>query len=146
MLIERDYLSNVAGELLSFLYKKIINSLTDLDKIMNQQFALYDNRFIHVEMSPSNSETYARTVSYIVNDEVGIPLEFKINEDLGYSQIIVKGDFVITGYGPFAQDAFLNTIQNKVLESAEFSSIIEELELLRDGVDDYEIPEKPELN
>ena len=57
-------------------------------------------------------------------------MELKINAFLGYTQIIVKGDFQLRKYEPFAHDPIGRIAQAKKIETAEIKEIKSELENL----------------
>jgi len=131
MSIKKDYLGKIAENVLKLLDDEKIISFPDLDRIMNQKFSIDENtkEQILIELRPSNSYTTARVISYIVLGR-GIPLEIRVNEELKYSRIIVKGDFNLPDYIPFAQDIFGNTAQDKQLGSIDISQIKSELKKL----------------
>jgi len=130
MSITKEYLGRVAESVLRILGNEKITSFPDLDRIMNQKFSIDKKTdYISVELRPSNLGTTVRTISYIAPGH-GIPLEVRVNEELKYSRIIVKGDFNLPDYIPFAQDIFGNTAQDKQLGSIDISQIKSELKKL----------------
>ncbi|MEM2089538.1 MAG: hypothetical protein QXL88_00375 [Candidatus Pacearchaeota archaeon] len=66
---------------------------------------------------------------------MGVPLEIKINEELGYSQIILKADSILPEYTRFptplvVRDKFGNVRQYKLLLSIDIAQIKLEIEKL----------------
>ena len=84
---------------------------------------------ISVELRPSNRGTEAYTVTY-AKEGVGIPLEVKLNESLGYTMVIVKGGFILPSYEPFAYDDFGNIAQAKEIRTVNIPQVRAELEEL----------------
>lgn len=83
---------------------------------------------IKVEERPSNLDT--TTLTYSIIGKEGIPLEVKINEDLGYSKIFFKCSQDLDGYSNFAEDNFGNYPQEKEIDSVDRDLIESELENL----------------
>ena len=77
----------------------------------------------------SRKTTQAHTISYIVRDS-GIPMELRVNYEIGYSTITVKLEEELAGYSLFAQDPSENMIQNKKREGTNLDLIREDLERL----------------
>lgn len=129
--ITKEYLGRIAENVLKFLDRKKVNSLSDLDRLMDQPFSIDENtkERILVELRPSNLYTKAYVISYTVPGR-GIPLEIRVNKKLKYSRVIVKGDFNLPDYEPFAKDLFGNIAQNKQLGSIDISQIKSELKKL----------------
>ena len=126
-LISRGQLGTYAHSLLDFLEEKNITQIERLEQMMDAEYAVGENdEYIHLHQRPSNGGTFTYTISYMVS-EVGIPIEVKLNSQLGYSQVIVKGDFTLREYEIFARDAFGNKIQNKRVGSTDLSEIREEI-------------------
>jgi uncharacterized protein YueI len=131
MSIKKEYLGRIAENVLKTLDNENVTTSSDLDRIMNQTFLIGENtkEKISVELRPSNLNTTTRVISYIT-PERGIPLEIRVNEELKYSQIILKGNFNLSGYEAFHQDIFGNIAQNKKLDSTNISQIKSELKKL----------------
>lgn len=132
--VNRQHLEKLANELLSFLDTKKIESIKDLERVMKEKslpaFGDYNAEgMVIISLRPSNEGTKAHTVSYFV-EGLGFPIEFKINTKLGYSKMIIKGDFNLQGYSDFAQDRFGNIVQEKQLNSIDFSQVRVEIEKL----------------
>lgn len=126
MKITKDYTKRVTRNLLDFFNKENVTTTSDLERLTNHKFRLDDKEAISVESRPSNSGTKARTISYIAVGS-GIPLEIKINEELGYSALIINGDFTAPEYMPFSIDVFGNIVGYKKLNSTDISQVKLEL-------------------
>lgn len=130
MIITREHLGTIAKSVLEFLDEKI-HSLPDLKRVQGQTFLIDENtkECISIDLRPSTFGTTAYAISYILPG-MGIPLEVRINEERGYSTIIVKGDFNIPGYEQFGKDSFGNIAQNKRLDLIYLPKIRSDLEEL----------------
>jgi len=128
MSINKEYLGRITKNVLKILDNEKITSLSDLDRLMNQTFLVDENtkEQVLVESRPSNLGTTTRVITYAAQGR-GIPLEVRVNEELKYSKIIVKGDFNLPEYRPFYQDIFDNTAQDKELNFTDISKIKAEL-------------------
>jgi len=128
MSINKEYLGRITKNVLKILDNEKITSLSDLDRLMNQTFLVDENtkEQVLVESRPSNLGTTARVITYAAQGR-GISLEVRVNEELKYSKIIVKGDFNLPEYRPFYQDIFDNTAQDKELNFTDISKIKAEL-------------------
>ena len=130
MSVKKEYLGKIAENVLRVFDSEKIESLSDLDRIMNKRFPIESvKEQILIELRPSSLGTTVRTVAYMIEGG-GMPLEIKINEELGYSKMMVKGTFVLPDYRPVANDIFGNTFQNKKLDSIDISQIRYELKKL----------------
>jgi hypothetical protein len=131
MSISKEYIGKISENVLKLLDKEKVASSSDLDRLMNQTFPVGEKtkEQILVESRPSRSGTMAKVISYTVPG-CGIPLEVRLNEEQRYSVLIVKGNFNLKGYEPFAQDVFGNIAQDKRLGSTDISQIKSELKKL----------------
>lgn len=131
MEIYSDELREFSRTLLSLLDREGIISTEDLVKKPLATFFLNTDIRDYVEffIRPSNLGTTAHTVSYIRMGR-GIPIELRVNKELGYSQIIVKAHELVEGYTIFSLDVYGNFAQNKLIPSIDFSLVIWELEKL----------------
>lgn len=132
--ISKFYLNQAKERILSFLDEREINSASDLDELEGEKFKMNSqgSEMISVEKRPSNFSTESITVNYI-DLERGIPLEVLINEDLGYSRVITKGRFFLSGYTGFSissRDSFGNRRQENKIPYTGILKIREELENL----------------
>lgn len=123
----------LSGIVLRTLDEQKILSLKDLKKNLGQKFSIkeFPEDRIEILERPSNHRTKAITLSYI-REGGGVIIDTVSNEVLKYSEIIVKGQFSINGYSPFARDIFGNIIMNKHILSEDFSKIRKELQSLTD--------------
>ncbi len=116
-----------AQHLLDVLGQEGIETVADLDACVGRAFAQRDGQdHIKFEVRPSNGGTCAYVVSYIAPGS-GIPLEVRLNAALGYTTIILKGDFLLPSYKPFISDPFGNLIQDQTLMTTDFSCVKAEL-------------------
>ena len=129
MQLTREDLREIAHRFLSVLDREEITSLDSLGKKTGQRFPVNEGDFIELQMRPSNGGREAYTASY-VSTGTGIPIEFRINPDLGYSVIIIKFQGLLESYSSFASDGAGNTAQDKKISSAEMSDVRKELEEL----------------
>lgn len=129
--LSREDLRDIAKRFLEVIDKEKICSLEDLNKKNGQVFPrrLFPRDFIKIELRPSKQGAHANTISYIIPG-IGIPIEARINPSLNYSVMIAKTDSEIPGYIKLTEDNFGNIIQDKFLNSTDFSSIRKELEVL----------------
>ncbi|UZE94062.1 MAG: hypothetical protein IB618_00605 [Candidatus Pacearchaeota archaeon] len=132
MIITEPYFKKIIRNFLTFLEKENISYVADLEQRLDKKFSIDKNpgEYIAIEMRPSNFDTKAYTISYIIPNK-GIPIEIKINKALGYSQIIIKRDRVLPSYSLFHIDIFGNMAQNKELKITKISEIKEELKRLK---------------
>jgi len=130
--VTKKEISKIAKVVLKFLGDQKIESAQDLDKMLSKTFDFKSPEGqISVIKRPSNFGTEAYKVSYTTS--AGIPLEIVMNNEIGYSQVICKGDFILLGYEAFMGDAFGNVAQAKRLDSAAISEIKSELETLAES-------------
>jgi hypothetical protein len=87
----------------------------------------FPETYIEVTKRPSVAGTSALTYSLIVEDYLGIPIEVKINLELGYSDIYVKAENILPDYYPFFIDPFGNYMQVKTLSTIDKNKIKEKL-------------------
>ena len=136
-LISEECVAGCARAILTFLEENQIGVPSDLIPLHcrirppEEGMAATDaNRGIEVFLAPSNGGTNAHDISF--NDPPrGVPLAVKINPVLGYTKIMVKGNFEMgDGYIPFAQDPFGNVVYNKRIPATDIPTIISELERL----------------
>jgi hypothetical protein len=132
--IEIKDLQAIASSLLGILDQGGIKQVSDLHGKLDVPIPLpaEERDFVLITLRPSQQGTKAYTVSYIKPNESGVPLEFKINQTFGYSQVIAKAQRLLAGYAPFEADPYENIIQAKKLRSAELSDVRTEIEALRD--------------
>lgn len=95
--------------------------LVNIPFIMNEQCD-----HILIDMIPSNLATFAYTLGYIM-PEIETPLEITINEQYGYSKLLVKAGVALPEYKLFGQDKFGNIWQERVIGTAEMPQIQSEL-------------------
>jgi len=129
MLIEQRDLKDIASGFLKGLNENCLDDLLSLDKLMDTEFKLERDKFIQISLRPSNRGTMAHTVSYVMPG-TGAPIEFKINRNLEYSQILLKCQHPVGHYQIFAQDPFGNLVQANILQSYDVKSCKKELESL----------------
>ena len=135
MRISKKKFRQIAENLLHFINKEQITRLEDLEAKLGKRYEIDKRRkgrkeFVEVSLRPSNLGTKAYTLSYIVEGS-GIIIETRLNNILGYSQIIIKLGEVAPSYAPFSVDPYKNIAQNKVLESTNLEKVLKELEVLR---------------
>ncbi len=129
MKIDAQEIKQMAKKFLSVLDREGIQTNEDLEEKLGKNFTLENSQdFISIVSRPSNCETIAYTISY-TRPGTGIPIELEINEQLNYSQIILKAQEKLEGYSHFHSDQFNNLVQNKVIGSSNFS-------LVREGLSD----------
>jgi len=127
--ITKEEVSKIAKIVLKFLDDNKVKSAYDLGDLLAMTFDFADPEGqISIITTPSNYDTEAYKVSYTTKE--GIPLEIVMNSDLGYSQVICKGKFMLPGYEPFAADALGNVVQAKKLNSVGIWQVKAELEEL----------------
>lgn len=124
-------LNTKAARMRQFLEEQRINEVKDLGRLLKKSFDIdgVTKEKISVEMRPSESGTAAYTIRY-TEEKIGMPLEVKINKDLDYSKIIVKGTFRLDGYAAWARDPRGNVAQAKTLDSSTISAVNSELKSL----------------
>ena len=128
--LTREYLRKIAKKTLELFDEMEISSYTDIDRVLNHESPIDENTGEHItfQLRPSNFGTQAYTISYITPGQ-GIPLEIKINKEIGYSKVIVKGEFVLSDYRPFAIDG-MHVAREKNFDSTEISILSSELKRL----------------
>jgi|SRR3989344_1795984 len=132
MKISLEELSKIAENFLNLMKKEGIEKTDDLEKRIGTTIKLEKSQdFIVITTRPSNYGTLAHTISYHRPD-LGIPLELKINNQLGYSQIFIKLEKKLRNYNTFSLDRYNNFMQNKLIKPLHFLEIIEELEKICD--------------
>lgn len=132
--VTREYLSKAAGGMLNFLKGQKIESVKDLNNLIEKEFPINkeNNEMIMTALRPSELGTKAYTISYIAkgdekNYNKGVVLDLKINTEMGYSMIILKNQSQLAGYSLFALDPFGNIIQTKRITTIDISKIKSEL-------------------
>ena len=129
-LITQEKLKEIARSILDLLEKENIDSIGSLFSRLGESFNIKrEDHIIQIESRPSESESEAYTISYIIPTG-GIPLEIRMNHDLNYSNIIVKTNSGLKDYTSFAFDYFGNRIQNKEIKGCSIPIIKKELEEL----------------
>lgn len=109
-----------------------IDSQEKLEKKIGHVFQLNGvlNEYIQLTMRPSGGGK-AYTASYI-SPGLGIPIQFRINDNHNYLRFILKSVNLIDEYlPPFAKDRFGNKMQEKVFSSGGIVEAIHELDRLR---------------
>ena len=127
-MISRTDLNQAVQSVLSFLAEYKINSISDLERLAEQNLVIGDSNQAHIYISNcvSNLNTTAPTISYII-PAIGIVLDIKTNNSLGYCSLLTKGNFSINGYKIFAKDPSGNLIQQKKIYSTEIQVLKSEL-------------------
>ena len=121
-----------AAEFLHVLERENINSSKLLEKRVQkgrEEFTINVQESLVIMLRPSQGATLACTMSYTVQG-VGIPIELRINRELGYTKSIIKSIRIIPEYSKFAEDEFDNIIQDTSWEGSELSKSIEHLRKL----------------
>ena len=129
MKILRETLAQYAKKFLNVLNAEGIRTEDDVQRAIERSFDVAQGEQVWIGLRPSEEFTYAYTLSYIVN-RVGIPIELKLNRELGYTKAIVKVQAQLSGYKPFLEDGFKNIVQQKILRRANVDKIRNELESL----------------
>ena len=123
-----DDLKSKARVLQEILEREHVRNIRDLEKIMDCSFIINraSKEQVTIEKRPSNSGTWAYSVSY--NEEgLGIPINIFINPILEYIQVVVKGKFRLRGYSEFATDSRGNIAQAKLITSSVMADVRTEL-------------------
>lgn len=128
MKISKQDLELRAHRLLKLLEDEGIDSIEDLeDKVLkNLRVKISLTEEISFILSPSNNNTSAYTISYGV-DNVGTPLEIKMNSALNYTKIILKSIHHFRGYSPFHMDLYNNIMQQITIPHTNLSKIKEKI-------------------
>jgi hypothetical protein len=106
-----------------------ITSLEDLDRKLGSVQPAAPGEHVEFAKVPSNHGTLAYTVSYVVPG-TGVPVEFKINPQMGSATIILKMESQRQGYNPFVIDPYQNIVQMKEFAPATLGIVKKELESL----------------
>ena len=108
-----------------------IEKIADLEVRMGATYEISHQKkdALMIERRPSNFGTSAYTLSYI-RENGGIPLEVRLNQDLSYTQIILKCEEDLAGYAPFAVDPSQNIVQTKKFDRADVGLVKAELKRL----------------
>tara|TARA_Y100000310_G_scaffold292107_1_gene320589 strand:+ start:421 stop:837 length:417 start_codon:yes stop_codon:yes gene_type:complete len=137
MRISREKLSEVSKTFIDILDKEGVKTLRDLERLVGQAFPVSgkEQEYLVIIHRPSNLGTRAIDASYVIQHKPkqvggGIPLDLKMNQMLNYSQIIIKTDSEIKGYGPFAKDSFDNIIQGRIIDTINWQEVQEEIKKL----------------
>lgn len=128
MTFTREDIAGFAHHVLGLFEDNGILSAEDFDRYSGHSFPTPSGDTTLIDIRPSAGGTSAKTVSYITG--YGIPLETRINTELGYSAIILKGDFILDSYIPFGADHMGNIHQYKQWYSASLSDMKRELAFL----------------
>ena len=117
--------------LVSILDRERISSLKDLTERLDRIFPIEDGKeaCVGIELRPSNGGTMAYTLFYTERG-AGIPIELRVNPNLGYSTLIVKSEKPIPGYELFGRDMYGNLQQQRRLQTTDFPTVRKELESL----------------
>lgn len=130
--IDREDIRRYSGEILRIMDEKTINSLRDLRNNVGEYSLKKFGRRIVIEPRPSKLDTWAHTISYVING-VGIPIEIRVNLELDYSLITLKTLEVLERYTSFNfVDRFSNVIQSKKIMPGTIEGIRLELKTLSD--------------
>ena len=92
MKITLQDLSRFAREFLHVLQRENINSIQALEKIAQsgeKEITINVQESLIFAPRPSHEGTIAYTMSYVVQG-AGIPIELKINKEMGYTRSIIK--------------------------------------------------------
>ena len=132
MKISRQELRVIARNFLMLLTEEGLDSYASLETKLNEKIAIMEGHqdFVIASLRPSNLRTSAFTISY-VGPGTGVPIEFKQNLVLDYSQVILKCEELLPGYELFATDFFNNQVQNKMIHTSDFDRIKPELNALQ---------------
>lgn len=125
MTITKEDLKDILEDFTRVLDMHSLFSLKNLESSVNKNFT-GNMGDVHITLRPSENNTEILTVSYVVYGQ-GIPAEFKINKELGYSIIILKASDEILGYSLFTEDIYNNKARDKVIKSIDLAKIREEL-------------------
>ena len=130
MKINLPDISQIAKKFLEVLDREEIQKVKDLTTRLGLEFGLEGSQdFVRFDLRPSGLGTSAHTISYI-RPGVGIPIEFKVNIILYYTQSILKTEEIILGYSPFGSDVFGNVTQNKLMNGSDVYLVRNELKTL----------------
>lgn len=124
-------LASYASSTLNFLGAARVLAAEDLSQFFDYNFEvpLTNRHFISCSSRPSEKNTSAFVISYIVND-TGIPLEIRMNLSLGYSKFTVKCTEQVERYNPFLRDSFTNIIQSLDLHTTDMEAVKGELNII----------------
>lgn len=138
MRIDKAKLVEVRNSLVGLLDRQDIRTTQDLKRFEGQAFPIegkpYD--YVIVERSSSNFGTSVLSMAYVITktDEGrvggGVPINVYMNQELGYSKIILKCTSFLEGYMPFIQDAFGNLAQEGTLSGTNLRHVVEVLKRL----------------
>jgi len=127
--ISLDRLQGIVRNLLGVLEGKGISSVADLESRVGIVIpcGVGFGDYTKILLMPSKRGTRAYTISYIIEGE-GVPVEIKVNNELGYSTIFVKADRLIPGFSLLGRDALNQIRQSKDLPYADLARLKRELE------------------
>jgi len=127
MKISREDLAKYAERFLGVLNAEGISSWEGLSRVLERSFPVCDGESVWIGLRPSNGLTYAHTLSYVA-EGVGIPIEIRLNRDLGYTKVIIKMQEELAKYAVCAMDHLRNMVQERFLEEAGVERARRELE------------------
>ena len=121
----------MAKEVLKFLERERIKHIDDLERKVGKKSGIRNRRghLITVEKRPSNKNTSAYTLSYGIHRQE-IILEARLNCELGYTNIAIRGAFQLSGYTTLLYDGYGNVAQTKRVEGCSIEELKRNLELL----------------
>ena len=122
---------DMAKEVLKFLERERIKHIDDLERKVGKKSGIRNRRghLITVEKRPSNKNTSAYTLSYGIHRQE-IILEARLNCELGYTNIAIRGAFQLSGYTTLLYDGYGNVAQTKRVEGCSIEELKRNLELL----------------
>ena len=122
---------DMAKEVLKFLERERIKHIDDLERKVGKKSGIRNRRghLITVEKRPSNKNTSAYTLSYGIHGQE-IILEARLNCELGYTNIAIRGAFQLSGYTTLLYDGYGNVAQTKRVEGCSIEELKRNLELL----------------
>lgn len=128
MELSKEYIQKMAMSLNKIFDDNRMSKTSDFDSMFGKKIGMEGGESVTFEYRPSNSNTLAYVVS-LHKEGVGIPIELRININLGYTNVILKSLHVFEGYSEFAH---LNNgiVQFKRIESPELSKVKDEISRL----------------
>ena len=124
----KEEISEYSRRILNLMDEQGINSRESFEERIGI-YPMNDEERIIIELRPSNSGIVTHTISYI-DHKNGIPIELRVNYELGYSTILLKTDHLSDGFELFGDDAFGNFMQYKKIEETDIPKIRKKLEKL----------------
>ena len=125
--IDKYSLGRISDNLISFLQDN--PGLSKSNPSIKELVSSVPLEFIDVSMRDSNLDTQALAIGYIIPG-IGMPIEVRINRELGYCRIIIKADFNLPAFIPFGMDNFGNIVQGKKDNYRSLKQVINSLQFL----------------